>query len=203
MNTRCVRGNGRVCRRRARRIDARPANLVASEVVEPDAGVEYPLLGQVDRIGQVRSDRVDGSVVDLSFANDLVDLGVWIGRERPQDIEVVGHIIAVPVDCLASDLHARYNSMMEGAGAELYVQLGLVGIDPGNLIAVWMVHVGYAFHRRGNVIETALSNSGPVGHRHARHQFDNRRSRDDVRLLLEEVEANHADPQCCERRHAR
>ena len=124
----------------------------------------------------------------------LIDLDVRVGREGPHCVEIVGHIVGKPIDGLASDLHAGNEIVTEGAGIESEIHLGLIGIDPCGLIAVGMVHIRNTFHGRRDIVEAALSGSRPVGQRHALGQLGNHRSRDDVGLLLEEVEPQHADP---------
>ena len=84
----------------------------------------------------------------------------------------------------------RFGSVLQDV-FESDIQLGLVGIDICGLIAVGMVHIGITFHRRGNVVEAALSGSRPVGQRHAIGHFVDHRRRADVCFLFEEIEAGH------------
>src|SRR6476660_3693709 len=118
-----VRGDGGRCRSRTWGIDAGSADLIAREVIEPDARIEDPLLGQVDRISEIGADGVDGRVVDLALARD--DGVVTIRVRDRQAVEAHWNRcrgwrdrVSVPVDRLARDLDAGHHGVVEGAGIE-------------------------------------------------------------------------------------
>ena len=86
-----------------------------AEVVEPDAGVDDPLLRTDAPYRSGRFRPFDRCVVDSAFCRGSYRSGLYgLGGNGRDSVELVGHIVAIPIDFLASDLHAGHQVVLEG-----------------------------------------------------------------------------------------